>query len=100
VSTQRVRLGSEPIVHSVAPEGWTTCGIMNSTEANAFHFMKATAFHFMKATATDDPVDCMACLVQEARGDVATLMIRGIIKMPMSMPVHVIKFVIDTEPKK
>lgn len=92
MSTQRVQLGSEPIVHSAAPEGWTTCGIMNSTEANAFHFMKATA--------TDDPVDCMACLVQEARGDVATLMIRGIIKMPMSMPVHVVEFVIDTEPKK
>lgn len=90
MSAPRVRLGGDFVVHGVAPGGWTTCGIMHSTEADAFHFVKAIA--------TDDPVDCMACLVQEARGDVETLTIR--VPIRLSVPVHVITFVVETEPKK
>lgn len=90
MSASRVRLGSDPVVHGVAPGGWTTCGVMHSTEANAFHFVKAVA--------TDDPVDCMACLVQEARGDVETLTFHGIIRLPMA--VDVITLEIELEPEK
>lgn len=89
MSASRVRLGSDLVVHGVAPGGWTTCGIMHTTEADAFHFVKAVA--------TDDPVDCMACLVQEARGDVETLTVRGTIRL--SVPVHVITLVVETKEK-
>lgn len=79
-----------PIVHGVTPDGWTTCGIMYTTVPSAFFFVKAAP--------TDDPVDCMACLVQEARGSTDTLRIRGTVEFITS--IHVITLEIELEPNE
>lgn len=91
MSAPRVRLGSESIVHGTTPGGWTTCGVMYGSTAH-------DSVHFMSATQTDDPVDCMVCLVQETRGPLDSLTIRATVMLPV--PVQVITFVIETEPKK
>lgn len=92
MSDQRVRLGSEPVVHGVGSGGLTACGVMYGSPVHD------EVIRFMSAVPTDDPVDCMACLVQETRGPLDSLTIRATVMLPM--PIHVITFVVKTEPKK
>lgn len=94
MSEGRVRLGSEPVVHGAGTGGWTACGVMYGSPIHD------EVIHFMSAIPTDDPVDCIACLVQETRGPTDTLHIRATITLPVAVFVHAFTFVIDGEPKK
>ncbi len=73
MNASHVRVGNEPIVHDAGSGGWTACGVM-------YDGFVSVALFF-----TDDPVDCMTCLVREALG-------------PTNMLVYT--FVIDPEPEK
>lgn len=77
-------------MHSVTSGGWTSCGIMNTTAADAFPFMQAFV--------TDDSVDCMTCLVQETHESLDSIAFQATV-MPL-VPVHVVTFVVETELKK
>jgi hypothetical protein len=92
MSEGRVRLGCEPVVHGARTGGWTACGVMYGEPPGSLH----ESVLFMSRTPTDDPIDCMACLVQETRGPTDTLRIRGTITLPV--PIHVITLVIELEP--
>lgn len=83
-----VRVGNDPVVHSMAANDWTTCGIMYTNDPSAFFFMKSVA--------TDDPVDCMACLVQETRGPPETIHFP---RVTLAQPLHVISLEVELEPE-
>lgn len=89
MSEPHIRIGDVPVVHSMTPNGWTTCGVMYSIASNAFFFMKAAP--------TDDPVDCMACLIQEARDPIDTIHFSG--PIALHVPLHIVTLKINLEPE-
>lgn len=69
MSRDRIRLGNEPVVHRASPGGWTVCGFMYDS------LIHDEVIRFLNAIPTDDPVDCMTCLVRETHLDVFTFLI-------------------------
>lgn len=69
----RIRLGGEPIVHSATGGGWTACNVMYGSFG---------LFRMIIGTPTEDPVDCISCLVQEAQNQTDVFVFQG------SMSIH------------
>lgn len=56
-----MRLGSQLVVHAATSCGWTACGVLYGS------VIYDEVVNFVFAVETEDPVDCMSCLVQETR---------------------------------
>ncbi len=85
-----VRLFSTgPITHQAWPGGCTACGILYCEPT------RDQVISFMSGTPVDEPVDCMACLVQEARDDADKLTFHVILQV--SVPVTTYTFVLEPD---
>ncbi len=72
---ERVRVGDDPVVHDTAYGGWTACGVMCGSSIHD------ETIRFMSTVQTEDPVDCMTCLVEGTRGPTYVPGVQNVIEL-------------------